>query len=123
MQAIVTVPAGTGKPKLVLSLGRADYFFTDSAAASVAANRPYFGGETGGQLPGTNPFLGECQNLREFHQAHPRGTRCPMQTILTRGCRAPRSINTSITVRCPRGLRSLLRQRRSALRSARREYI
>lgn len=123
MQAIVTVPPGTGKPKLVLLFRRADDLFTDSAASSVAATSPYIRGESGGQLAGTNTFLCECQNLREFHQAHPRGIQCPMQTILTRGCRVSRSINTPMTYRCPRGLRSLLRHRRPALHSARREYI
>src|SRR5437867_654801 len=71
MQAIVSAPAGGRKRESVLSLSGADYLVTDGAAAPVAATCPNVGGKAGGQLPGPNAFLGECQNLREFHRHLP----------------------------------------------------
>jgi hypothetical protein len=64
---IVSAPAGGGEREFVLSLSGADYLVTDSAAVPGAATCPDVGGETGGQLPGSNAFLGESQNLRELH--------------------------------------------------------
>jgi hypothetical protein len=67
MQVIVTFPAEGRERELVLPLSRTDYLITDGAAVPITVTRPDVGGETRGQLPGPNAFLGKCQDLREFH--------------------------------------------------------
>jgi hypothetical protein len=68
MQAIVSTPVGGQNHEFVLPLSGADDLVTDSAAVPVTATHPYVGRKTSGQVPGPNAFLGECQNLCEFHQ-------------------------------------------------------
>ena len=67
MQAIVTVPAEGREREFVLSLSRTDYLITDGAAVPLTVARPNIGRQTGGQLPGPNALLSECQNLSECH--------------------------------------------------------
>jgi hypothetical protein len=67
MQAIVTVPAEGREREFVLALTRTDYLITDGAAVPLTVARPNIRWETGGQLPGPNALLRECQNLRECH--------------------------------------------------------
>jgi hypothetical protein len=67
MQAIVTVPAEGREREFVLSLSRTDYLITNDTGVALTVARPNIRRQTGGQLPGPNALLSECQNLRECH--------------------------------------------------------